>query len=116
MITIRDAASAAKAFTHALNGSVVSAEEIRRRGGICNACPKRKFIRTRASKMSRTLGLLANRHRLPSDIKDYVCGVCGCSLMLLLPATPPDLPVDNEKEAAERPDKCWILTERTKSA
>jgi len=115
MITLRDAVAAAKAFKHAIKGDVVSPEEIRRRGAICNTCPKRQRVRSRASQVSQILGLLANRHKVPAEVKDYSCGVCGCALMLLLPATKEDLHVDSEKEAKERPERCW-LTDALKSA
>jgi hypothetical protein len=110
MITMRDAAAAAKAFKHAIQGEVVSPDEIRRRGAICNTCPKRQLVRNRSSQVSQKLGLLANRHRVSPEVKDYACGVCGCALLLLLPATPGDLHVDSEKEASERPEKCWLTS------
>ena len=115
MITPRDALAAAKAFQHAVKGDVVSPEEIRRRGAVCKTCPKRQLVRRRTSQVSQILGILANRHRVPPEVKDYACNVCGCSLMLLLPATPQDLHKDSGKEAAERPERCW-LTDALKSA
>lgn len=114
MLTPRDALTAAKAFTHALSGDVVSADEIRRRAAICSTCPQRKLVRNRTSQISQTLGMIANRHRVPRDIKDYACGVCGCSLMLLIPATKKDLHEDSPEESEKRPERCW-LTDATKS-
>lgn len=116
MITPRDAIGAAKAFQHALKGEVVTTDEIRRRGAICNSCPRKELVRNRASQASQLLGLLANRHRVPREIKSYSCGVCGCSLMLLLPATAKDLHKDTPEQKAERPESCWILTASQKTA
>jgi hypothetical protein len=113
-MTPRDSIAAIKAFQHALSGNVVSPEEVRRRGNVCATCPKRERVRNSVSKISRFLGMLANRHRLPKEIKDFACGVCGCSLQLLLPATKEDLHKDSPEEAAKRPEQCW-LTSATKS-
>lgn len=103
------AASAIKAFKDALSGGVVSPEEIIRRTSICSACPKRRRDTGVTTALSRMLGNIANKNRLPEEIKGKSCGVCGCSLMLLLPATAKDLHKDNENEAKERPQQCWIL-------
>ena len=104
----KSATAAILAFKEALSGHVVSAEKIVRRAGICQTCPKRKNDTGVKTGISRMLGNLANKHRLPDEIKGKSCGVCGCSLMLLLPATEKDLHKDNAEEAAERPATCWM--------
>ena len=106
------AIAAISAFKEALSGHVVSPEEIVRRAGICTPCPKRKNDTGVKTGISRLLGNLANKHRLPEEIKGKSCGVCGCSLMLLLPATEKDLHVDNEKESRERPESCWVKQQK----
>ena len=52
--------------------------------------------------------MLASKHRVPSEVHSYGCSVCGCSLVLLLPATPADLHKDSPEEAAKRPANCWL--------
>jgi hypothetical protein len=107
-MTPRDSIAAIKAFQHALSGKVVSPEEVRARHNVCVKCPQRVRVGRDISAVSKFLGMLANRHRVPQEVKGFKCGVCGCSLMLLLPATKDDLHVDTEKEAAVRPKTCWI--------
>ena len=107
-MNLTGAAAAIKAFKEALSDNVVDVSEIVRRVAVCKACPKLKRDTGVKTGISRMLGNLANKHRLPDDIKGKSCGVCGCSLMLLVPATKKDLHVDNEIEAKLRPETCWI--------
>jgi hypothetical protein len=104
------ALAAIKAFKEALNGNVVSEQEVLRRTMVCAICPKLKRDTGVKTGISRMLGNLANKHRLPDEIKGKSCGVCGCSLMLLLPATDKDLHVDSPEQAKERPKSCWMIT------
>jgi hypothetical protein len=104
------AIAAMKAFKEAMDGNVVTAEELLRRQRICNRCPKKRRDVGVKTAISRMIGNIANKHRVPEEVKGFSCGVCGCSLMLLLPATKKDLHVDNAEEAKERPDSCWIKT------
>lgn len=112
MISLKDAAAAAKAFVQAGRGKVVSDESIRQRTTLCMGCPKRRKVKVRpAEQASRILGMMANKNRVRKEIKDYKCGVCKCSLMLLLPALPEhlhdDSPAQAKSRAAEAP-QCWI--------
>jgi hypothetical protein len=105
---LQGALAAIKAFTEAVNGNVVSHDEVLRRERICKSCPMRKKVTGAPSKISRYLGMLASKHRVPSEVHSYACNVCGCSLVLLLPATPADLHKDSPEEAEKRPKACWI--------
>jgi len=100
--------AAIAAFQRALSGKVVSPEEVRRRHNVCMKCPKRERVGRDMSTISKFLGMLANRHRVPKDVSGSKCGVCGCSLMLLLPATVEDLHADSEEESKKRPETCWM--------
>lgn len=106
-----DLAAAARAFVEATKGDVVSTEEISKRARICKACPLR--VRTSGvGRVSQILGNIANKNRLPSELKDYACSVCGCSMQLLLCAKNPH--TDSEKERARRlkgNKNCWLLSE-----
>lgn len=106
-LNLQGAVSALKAYQQARKGDVVDTETIKARAEGCFRCPKRKITRG-VSKASEMLGILANRNRVPNAVASYSCSVCGCSLMLLIPAVKEDIHKDNEKEAAERPDGCWI--------
>ena len=112
MISLTDARNALKAFTAARHDRVVSPEVLASRANLCESCPQRRLVRVKArDQASKVLGLMANSHRVPGSLKDSKCGVCGCSLMLLLPALPGDLHKDNPVQAAERATKapnCWL--------
>jgi len=114
MITPKDALAAARAYISAKRGTVVSAGEISRREAICFTCPKREINSGSLTAMSKLLGTLANRKRVPERIKNYRCGVCKCSLMLLLPATDENQHKDTEQEKNERPNQCWIKSNTSK--
>ena len=110
MITTKGAIAAAKAFKSAVKGNVVSPREIARREAICSKCDFREEKTSIISQLSKTLGKFANRHRVPDSVSKYRCGVCECSLMLLLPATDADMHQDSPEEAEKRPDGCWLTS------
>ena len=103
-----DILAAANAFKAALQGDVVDDATITLRTEICQKCPKRTKTTGIKSRVSQILGNLANKHKVPSDIADYKCDVCGCSLMLLIPATEKDQHKDSPEEAKFRPRQCWL--------
>lgn len=112
-ITIDGAARALRAFVQARGGHTVDEATLKGRMDICSApCPMRRLIRMRPSdQASRILGLLSNSHRVPEEVKDYRCGVCGCALSLLGPALPQDLHRDSAEEAqirAKKAPNCWL--------
>jgi hypothetical protein len=107
-MNLTGAIAAIKAFTEAVNGNVVPSDEIFRRTDICAKCPMKRKVTGAPSKVSRYLGVLANKHRVPADLNGQKCNVCGCSLMLLIPATEADLHKDSPEEAEKRPASCWM--------
>lgn len=107
-MNLTGATAAIRAFKEALNDHVVDEREVMRRVAICQACPKLKRDTGVKTGISRMLGNLANKHRLPDEIKGKSCGVCGCSMMLLLPANTESLHKDNEDESKIRPTTCWM--------
>lgn len=112
MISIRDATAAVKAALQARGGKVVEAAELKRRADICVKCPMRKFVSMQPTdQISRVMGMMVNRHRVPNSLASYKCGVCGCSLMMLLPALPEDLHKDSPEQAELRQSRapsCWV--------
>lgn len=106
---LSDITSLTRAFIEATRGEVVSVSEIDARARLCKNCPAR--VRTRGvGRVSEILGQIANKNKLPSDLKDFSCSVCGCAFQLLIPSTKPH--VDSDRERARRiklNDKCWIL-------
>lgn len=102
------AAAALAAFNQARKGDTVSEEEIMRRAAICKVCPKRKKTTGVRSRISRQLGIIANRNKVPDELRNYSCGVCDCSLMLLAPSV--EGHADSDEQLADRPDTCWMMT------
>jgi len=39
---------------------------------------------------------------------EYVCGICGCGVNLLITTHDELLPEETDEEAAERPSSCWF--------
>lgn len=102
------AIAAMKAYREAKKGNTVDQQTVRDRARICKGCPKRRIVANATTAVSKLLGRMANKHRVPDDVSRYSCGVCGCSLMLLLPAQKEHLHKDSPEEAAERPEHCWV--------
>lgn len=101
---------AAKAFIEATRGDVVPDDVIAARTRICRNCPLR-VPATGTGRVSQVLGKLANENKVDKNISGYKCSVCGCALLLLLPAKEPH--VDSDKERARRlkgNKGCWLLT------
>ena len=107
-MNIVGAKAAMTAFTHATRGETVNEDELMRRHRICLACPMLRQKSGAETQVSAILGGLANRHKVPRDVSKKMCGVCGCSMLLLLPALPADLHKDTEEEESVRPDRCWV--------
>ena len=107
-LNLKGAMAAIRAFQEARRGNVVSTTEIVNRGSICAKCPKR-VPTTGVSTVSAVLGRMANKHLVPKDVSQYSCGVCGCSLMLLLPASEENIHKDTAEERTQRPEQCWLL-------
>jgi hypothetical protein len=100
--------AAISAFKEATSSDVVSEELISKRSAVCRNCPAKKRVRGLASNMSLLLGSIANRHRVPAEIGRNMCSVCGCSLMLLLPAKKSSLHQDSPAQKRKRPFSCWF--------
>ena len=111
-ISIQGALAAATAFKEARNGNVAPTDEIAVRANICEACPKRRNIRVHGTdQASRVMGMMANKNRVPPVLKNSKCGVCQCSLMLLVPSRGEFLHRDSPAEAADRAanaPRCWV--------
>lgn len=100
--------AAMKAFKEAITGEVVTTQEIKRRAAVCDTCPMRRAVSGTSSRASQTLGIIANKNRVPPSIKNYKCEVCGCALLMLIPAKTPHQ--DNEEQRKSRPKGCWYFT------
>jgi hypothetical protein len=111
-----DITAALRAYTEATKGNTVDAAEFNRRISICKACPKLKRVSGLTGRVSQILGSLSIKHKVPRDVSGSSCGVCGCSLLLLVPALPQNLHKDSPDEAKKRPATCWLKTSLTPPA
>lgn len=104
----KDISGALKAYIAATKQETVSAEDAEERSKICRKCPKR--IPTRGiSRVSRMLADLARLHNSDQNIANYSCGICSCSLALLVPSLPENLHQDTEEQKTERlKTYCWM--------
>lgn len=108
------AKAAAKAFFEAKKGDVVDEAEIMRRTQICGACPRKGRRSSAITAVSRMLGYVANKHRVPDEISRFRCNACNCSFMLMIPSK--TLHPDTPEEEALRPSQCWVLTAEKQAA
>ena len=108
-MNILDAIAAINAFKNAFINKVAPEEEVSERMKICVNCPKLHKGHGLSSSISKTLGRLANQHRVSDKIANKHCSVCGCSMMLLLPVLLEDAHKDTPEQRAMRPKNCWLL-------
>lgn len=108
-----DITAALRAYTEATRGNTVTDKEFARRLAICKTCPKLKRVSGLTGRVSQILGALSIKHKVPRDVSGSSCGVCGCSLLLLVPALPQNLHKDSPDEAKKRPVSCWLKTSLT---
>jgi len=102
---------ALRAYSAARNAQTVSDAEAQRRARICAKCPMNRKLAGFVGRASHILGAATSVGQVPPELSDRRCGVCGCSLMLLIPALPENLHKDTPKERAEREKKapnCWL--------
>lgn len=103
-----DITAALKAYAEATRGNTVSDREFARRMSVCKTCPKLRRTSGLTGRVSQILGSLSIKHRVPREMSSSSCGVCGCSLLLLVPALPKNLHEDSPEEAQKRPNACWM--------
>ena len=110
-MVLRGAMAALKAYKEAARGDTVDAEVLKSRIMTCKGCPQYRKRSGLAGRISSALGRSVNKNKVPDAIKDYACGVCGCSLVLLAPSKTPHQ--DTEAQADLRPASCWMNKENS---
>lgn len=115
-IGLAEAVSGAKALIRYTSGSTVSTAEIERRSNICKDCSLINKIGGCAP--CGAAGKIANfvntvrvslklEQPIPTSVKSSYCGVCDCSLALMVPSKM-ELFVEPESKNLQRPDHCWV--------
>lgn len=112
---LRDAFQAAKALVNLTIGNAVDQPEAQRRADICLNCPMSsktsdcmacggsRVVANQASEISR---MIKGRSVVPRGIKSLYCGVCSCSLSLLVMTKISGL--SDKLDDPNRPDECWM--------
>lgn len=103
---------ALKAYRSAKNADTVDDAEALRRAKVCKLCPMRRKVGGFIGRVSHALGAATGNHQLPEDLRDYKCGICQCSLLLLVPAIDANLHKDDREERRRRlkyAPSCWLL-------
>lgn len=125
-VSLAEAVSGAKALIKNVLGIAVSNEEIYRRSEICSnpnktgqPCPNLSKIGGcgtcgLAGKISKYVNDIRVQkkisHPMPVATKGQFCGVCDCSLDLMLPTKISDFKNEAPEQNSSRPDFCWLKT------
>lgn len=109
--------SGASALIKNLAGSGVSSKEMNRRAGICASCPLHGTIGGcsscgAAGKVAQWNNALRSKLKLssqiPSEIKSGFCGICQCSLSLMVVTKISNFYTESDETNLKRPDSCWL--------
>jgi len=112
-----EAYHASLALFRVAGGKTVDQKELDERQNICKACPLRSQVSycSGCGGLGKITNALNDVRRLTrqslvfdSRLKSDFCGVCGCSLPLLLATNKYYLPEDNPIQKKERPAECWM--------
>jgi hypothetical protein len=121
-VSMSEAINGAKAILRLAAGQRVEDKEMERRASICKyaipgGCPKLQTVSGckacgTGAAISSFIGKLkgffgGKKLEIPNNLSDRYCGVCGCSLAIMLPSKTEafDFAKDNQKD---RPSFCWI--------
>jgi hypothetical protein len=118
-ITLAEAATGAMAVIKYGAGSSVSDNELLRRSAICEACPMADRIGgCQSCGAAGAIAKFANNIRsklrmqsaIPNSVKSSYCGICGCSLALMVVTKIDNFKEESPTENQKRPDNCWLKT------
>lgn len=127
-LSFNDVINGAKAFLKFAGGVSVEQGEINRRAGICSAganggsCPKLSdvsncktcggggFTKNLVKWTSKLKEFFGGRKdfQIPNGLDSRYCGVCECSLALMLPSKTQAFDLQKEDDQKQRPNFCWI--------
>ena len=116
-ITLSDAATGAMALIKYAGGSAVSDNELIRRSSICESCPL--IDRIGGCSSCGAAGMIARfantvrqklsmQSAIPSSVKSSYCGVCNCSLALMVVTKIENFKEEPSIQNNQRPDNCWL--------
>lgn len=116
-VGLAEAFIGAKALLNYTRGKAASAKEMNRRASICAQCPViQSTSGCQACGASRQAANLANQIRvhkgseepIPKTVSSKYCGICECSLSLMVVTQYKDFNKESEEKNSKRPDNCWL--------
>ena len=116
-LTLHGASKACNALLNVASGNVETNYEITRRAAICRNCPHLTSVSDcmscggagKVSNLIRSVRSIFKKNiNIPHEAAKRYCGLCGCSLALLLPTTMPNQKDETEEVNEKRPDHCWL--------
>lgn len=112
-VTIASSINGAKALLKYAMGKAVSNQEILRRSNVCATCPKVSNVSDcmgcgGSGKITSLINTIRRQKgkevAIPDKVKRKFCGVCQCSIPLLVVTRFEDF----SKDEHIRPDHCWM--------
>lgn len=116
-LTFNDIIVGAGAILRYASGNAASAQEVKRRSEICKSCPMRdRTTGCAACGFSRKVANFINKIRsekkaeveIEATLRDSYCGVCNCSIPMMLLTRYEDFYVEPAHKNQLRPDACWL--------
>lgn len=116
-VTLSDAFQGAKALVRFTSGKAASQKEVLRRAEICKACPLMSSTSgcmacgaaARATQLVNSIqSMKKGAVSIPSEVKSKFCGVCSCSIPLMIVTKYEDFYQETDEKNSRRPDGCWL--------
>lgn len=115
--TLSEMVTGAKAVVRYTIGNAASPAEVNRRAKICDQCPLKDSISDcmscgGAGKVANFINKLRRYKKSEGSIPDHLrkkfCGMCGCSIAMLIVTKYEDFYQEDAQKNASRPDYCWL--------
>lgn len=118
-ISFSEALNGAKALLKYSAGNSVSGKEILRRSSICEKCPLLSNVSNcmgcgAASVITKAVNGIRSvkgaEIPIPKAVNTKYCGVCQCSIPLMVVTRYEDFRTETTEKNSRRPDNCWLKT------
>jgi hypothetical protein len=114
---LNDIIIGANAILRYTSGKAASNTEIKRRSEICKSCPMREkttgcapcgFGRRIANFINKIRAEKKAEVEIEATLRDSYCGVCSCSIPMMILTQYEDFYVEPDHKNNLRPDACWL--------
>jgi hypothetical protein len=116
-VSISDAYNGARAVLRYVAGNSVSNAELNRRAEICRTCPQLKITSGcmscgaggRIARLVNTIrAYKKSESQVPKPVENKYCGVCSCSIPMMILTRYKDFYKEATSKNSTRPDNCWL--------